>query len=311
MRRLVRVLMALTGLSVLALYAVAALGAYHLLAWLWQRRPDPVVTAAVVVGLAVALGYASHAAGTARVLRALEVEELPRHRAPRLYERFDRLRAEIGVGEPRLLVGRMPRPNALALGGGDGVLVLDAALFRLLSMDELEGILAHELAHLESRDGLVQTLGYSLVQTVMGLVLLAILPLALLRVGADRAASWLRGEPLTSRGTTAWLRQLLAVGVSVLLLVFLLVLRAHSRRREFAADDRAVAVTGRPRALASALARIERAAEPRTGLLATLVIHGDEEGTLTRLLASHPPMAERIDRLHERARADATPIPVR
>lgn len=301
MGRALRVLMAVTGLTVLAVYAAAAYGAYLLLLWLWQRRPDPVLTLLVVVGLAVAFGYASHQAGTVRVLRGLDASELPRRRAPRAYEGFDRLVAAMDVGEPRLLVARLGQPNALSLGGGDGVVVLDTSLFGLLGPDELEAIVAHELAHLERNDGLVQTLGYSLVQTVMGLVFLVLLPVVLVLLGADRAASWLRGEPLTSRGATAWLRVLLGVSVSGLLLVFLLVLRAHSRRRELAADDRAVEVTGDPDALARALAILDRAA-PRTDLLSPLVIHGDEEGSLTRLLASHPPMADRIDRLREGAR---------
>ncbi len=308
MGRALRVLMALTGLTVLAVYAAAAYGTYRLLLWVWSRRPDPLLTAAVVVALAVAFGYASHRAGTARVLRALDARELPRSRAPRLYDRFDRLTDGMDVGEPGLLVARMAEPNALALGGANGVVVLDAALFRLLTMDELEALLAHELAHLESNDGLVQTLGYSLIQTAMGLLFVAVLPLALLVLGADRAAAWLRGDPLTSRGATAWLRQLLGAGVSVLLLAFLLVLRAHSRRREVAADDRAVAVTDDPRALASALATIERASQPRRGLLSPLVVHGDEEGPVTRLLASHPPMADRIERLRERAGAARIPL---
>lgn len=303
MRRLLRVLMAVTGVTLLAFYAALAFMAYRLLLWFWQQRPDPVATALVVLALALAFGYTSHELGTARILRALDAAELPRGRAPRVYERFDRLCGAMDVEAPSLLVARLGQPNALALGGGDGVVIIDASLLRLLDLDELEAILAHELAHLEGKDGLVQTLGYSLVQTAMGFVLVALLPLALLLVGLDRAAAWLRGEPLSSRGATAWLRALLAGGVTALLLGFALLLRAHSRRREYRADDRAADVTGRPLALASALAAIERAAAPERGRLSPLVIHGDEEGTLSRLLATHPPMDERVERLRERSGA--------
>lgn len=308
MRLLARALMVLVGLTVLAFYAVVASAAYGLLLWAWSQRPDPVTTALLVLALTLAFGYASHELGTARMLRALGAVELPRARAPSVVERFESVRARMDVGEVDLLVANMPTPNALALGGGDGVVVVDAALVRLLDLDELEAILAHELAHLERRDGLVQTLGFSLVRTVMGLLALALLPFVLLLVGLDRAASWIRGRPLTSEGATAWLRAALAAGVSVLLVGFLLVLRAHSRRRELRADDRAAEVTASPLALASALARIDRATESERGTLSPLVIHGDEEGRLTRLLASHPPMDERIERLRERSGSRRIPI---
>lgn len=300
-----RLLMLLTGVGLLVVYGAAAFIAYRGLLFLWQQRPDPVTTAVVVVATALAFGYASFQFGTAGILRALDAREIPESRAPELYRRVDALATSFDVESPRLLVARMEAPNALALGGrSDGALVLDARLFRLLSASELEAILAHELTHLEHRDGLVQTLGYSLVQTVAGLLLLALLPLTLLVAGAARAAGYVRGDPYHRiRAATTRARLAVTSLAVVALFAFTLALRAYARRREFAADDRAVAVTGRPRALASALRTIERASTP-SGPLASLYIHGDEEGSLTRLLATHPPMAERLERLEARAVAD-------
>lgn len=80
-------------------------------------------------------------------------------------------------------------------------------------------------------------------------------------------------------------------------------LLVYSRRREYVADERAAAVTGQPRALARALAKIHRAANPRWGLRSLLTIHGDESTSdWWRLLSSHPPIEERIERLADAER---------
>lgn len=301
----VRLLMAVAGLSSLVVYAAFAFVLYRFLLGLWARRPDPALTVAVVLVVSLALGYASYRLGTARIRAALDATTLPRRAAPRLYERVDALAAEMGVEPPRLRVGRIGAPNALALGGPtDGEVVLDVSLFDLLDAAELEGVVAHELAHLAARDSLVKTLGYSLVRTVGGLLLLVTLPVALLFVGVVRAASLLRGVPSVEIRRATALAWMVVTGLATaLLLVPVLALLAYSRRREFVADARAAAATGRPLALARGLGRIARAASPG-GPFSSLYIHGDEEGALGRLLASHPPMEERLERLVDRADAD-------
>lgn len=310
--RWIRFLMVTTGLGMFVFYAVAAYLAYGGLLYLWRQRPDPTTTVVVVVTAALAFGYVSYQFGTARILRSLEAQEIETHRAPEFYRRVDELAASVGVDRPRVLVAHMEMPNALALGGPtDGELVLDARLFRLLSARELEAIVAHELAHLENRDGLVQTVGYSLVQTVTGLLLLALFPITLLVAGSVRALGYVRGDSFQEIKQSTRRARLAVTSLSVVLLfVFTLALRAHSRRRELAADDRAAEVTGQPRALASALQKIERAATP-TGPLSSLYIHGDEEGPLTRLLATHPPMETRVERLEAQADERTTRIPIR
>ncbi|WP_439027085.1 M48 family metallopeptidase [Haloarchaeobius sp. DT45] len=293
--------MAVTGLVLVALYLLVGTLLVEIAASLWSARPDPVLFAAALLGSSLVFGYASYRGGTARILSSLEAVDLPRERAPQLHARVDRLSERMGIERPQLLVARMPAPNALALGGRRrGVVVLDASLFRILSMDELETIVAHELAHLESRDSLIQTLGFSVAQTLSGLVFFLLLPVGLFVAGFRRALRWLRGErPRPFSQHLQRTHAQVASAVVVLMLVLTLALRAHSRRREFAADDRAVAVTEKPMALARGLARIERASEPPGGLLSSLYIHGTEENVLTRLLATHPPMQERIERLVE------------
>lgn len=200
--------------------------------------------------------------------------------APGLYARINRISSSFGIDSVTLYAARIGEPNALAVGAarGGGV-VIDVGLFGLLSAAELEAIIAHELAHLESRDGLIQTLGYTMVRTIGGICYLALLPVGLLVGGVVRASAWLRGErprPLSTHFAAVQWR--VAQAVIVLLFALTLALRAHSRRREYAADDRAVEATGDPIALARALVKIQRAATPEWGLLSPLYVHGDEEG---------------------------------
>lgn len=298
-----RFLMALTGVTLLVVYLLAALAGYQLLAVVWQYRPDPVRAVAYFVVATLVIGYLSYRLGTTALLSELDTRELTEADAPWLYARIDAIRENITVGDVTVYAARMDAPNALALGtAGGGALVLDYGLFKILTAEELEAVVAHELAHLESRDGLLQTLGYTLVRTVGGVLYLALLPVGLLVGGILRALAWLRGETPRPFSVHLAVVQFRVIQFVILLLFAVtLALRAHSRRREFAADDRAVEATGKPIALARALVKIERAASPAWGTLSPLYIHGDEGGLLTRLLATHPRMEARIERLVRKA----------
>ncbi|MFB6143259.1 MAG: M48 family metallopeptidase [Halorientalis sp.] len=299
-----RTLMVCVGASLLVVHGLAAVGAYWVLVTLWAHRPSLPTTALFLAVVVLTSGYLSYRFGTARVLAGLNAREIPRQRAPTLYERLDAATDRMDVATPRLLVAEMALPNAVALGRGkDGAVVVDRRLFRLLSTDELVGILAHELAHLESHDSLVQTLAYTTVRTLVGLASLLLLPALLLVAGVARSFAWMRGRP-TRWPETALGRLHRAVygGVSALLVFLTLAVRAHSRRREFAADERAAEVTGRPLALARALSKIDRVTDPEWGPLAPLYVRGEEDSGLGRLFSTHPETEERVSRLVELAR---------
>ena len=299
-RTLTRALGFLTGVAMLVVYVLVALLFYDVAQLVWRNRPDLLVVAAIVAVTALLTGYTSYRLGTAQLLSALDVEELSAERVPEFYRRVAELAEQLDIDPPAVAVSHLGFPNALALGGrSSGVVVLDASLFSLLSGPELEGVLAHELAHLAARDTLVKTLGYAVVDTLAGLLSVVFIPLIVVAGGLGRSLALIRGGTPTDVSRTA-ARARTAVGslAVVLLFALTLVLRAHSRRREYAADERAASLTGRPLALARALDRISRTSTP-TGPLARFYIHGDEEGVLSRLFATHPPMDARIDRLRE------------
>lgn len=300
-----RAVMATVGLALLVAYAGAASLAYWALATLWATRPDPTTTLTIVAVAVIGFGYLSYAFGTRRLLAQLDAAPIARERAPDLYERVDALCESMDVALPDLYVGRMAAPNAFALGGvGDGAVVLDRSLFRFLTTSEIEAILAHELAHLESHDSLVQTLAFSIGQTLTGILSVVLFPAVLLTTGLARAWAWTAGRPgawaETPFGT---LRRALDGVIALGLVALTLAVNAHSRSREFAADDRAADVTGDPLALARALRKIERASEPGWSVLSPLYIHSDDEdeNPIREWFSTHPSLDERVERLRERA----------
>ncbi len=296
-----RWVMGLVGIAVFVVYASAALGGYLLLSWLFAEPPDLLVALGVGAGVTVLAGYLSYRFGTARLLDGLQAQELPRARAPAVYRRLDRLCAQLDVSPPPILVADLGAPNALSVGGPSrGRIVVDRSLLELLTIEELEGILAHELAHMEGYDTFLQTLAVSLLRTVGGLLWLLLWPLVVLLYGTDRAMAWIRGRPTDQQPSWAGqLQVVVQVLVSILLSLLTLVFFAYSRRREFRADRRAAAVTGHPVALARALSKIHRAANPDWGVKSLLYIHGDEqtEDSLRRLFSTHPPVEERVEAL--------------
>ncbi len=300
----------LAGLVVLAFYAGLAVAGFSALTWVWRPAWEPGATLAAVGTATLVVGYLSYRLGTARLLADLEATELPHSRAPGFYRRFETLTDRMDVTRPRVLVTRLSTPNAFALGSPrNGVVVLDRSLFGVLSAAELEAIVAHELAHLEGHDALVRTLAYTAVRTLTSLVVLVFFPGVLLAVGVTRGVARLRGRPAT--GTQRLWGRFVGVverGVMAVFVLVTVIVLAHSRRREYAADDRAVEVTGDPFALARALQKVERVANPRKGQFSPLYVQPDEDGS--RLFSTHPSTEQRVERLLERARGERTRISV-
>jgi heat shock protein HtpX len=232
------------------------------------------LTLFVFCGLLVAVGvywYADRVVvGMAGAREVLPAE------APALHSTLERLAGRAGVVKPKLFVVTDAFPRALAAGRGPGggtAIVLSSGLVAVASPAELEGVLAHELAHIRHRDVLVQTA--------------AVLISAAL-VDASRIGGFLQ------RGLLFVLGPVAAAFTHLLL----------SPKREFAADRAAARICGSPHGLADALLRLEQAMElvefrasPATEPLYTVNPFA-EEG-LAALFMTHPPTGERVRRLRE------------
>jgi heat shock protein HtpX len=210
------------------------------------------------------------------VMGMVGARELLLGEAPALHSTVERLAARAGVVKPKLYVLSDSYPRALSAGrgaGGGAALAISVGLVGVASPAELEGIVAHELAHLRNRDVLVQTLA----------VIVAAAVVELSRLGG-----------VMQRGLLFVLGPLAAAFVHLLL----------SPKREYDADRLAATLCDSPHGLADVLVRLEQAMElvgfeasPATEPLYTTNPFA-EEG-LAALFATHPPVSERVRRLRE------------
>ncbi|HJL16287.1 MAG TPA: zinc metalloprotease HtpX [Sandaracinaceae bacterium LLY-WYZ-13_1] len=270
-----------SGLLLLAMGAVLAL-----VGWLWAGGVGVLWTLA----LAALLAVLTPSVAPERLMRAQGARPLHPLEAPELHRAVQGLSERAGIEPPRLYLVPMPVPQAFATTShGRAALGVSPSLLRGLSPREVIAVVAHELSHLRHRDLWVMRLAETVRRTTrtlsfFGLLLLFFnLPLMLL---AGVHVPWLAVLVLV---VAPW-----AVGMLSL---------ALSRAREHDADAGAVALTGEPRALASALAKIEAASRGPWWMRLFSV-------DVPESLRTHPSTAERIARLHEMARG-AAPKPPR
>ena len=247
--------------------------------------------AAVLVGLQYR--YAPQAA-----LRALDADRVDEQQYPDLHARVGRLAAQAGVPKPDIAVAPQSAPNAFATARGrdDAVVAVTEGLLERVDDDELDAVLAHELAHIEHRDALVM----SLVTFLVTAGALVVRNFWWFGSGGGDGGGGGDGQP--------WIVGFVAVAF-VAWIGGYLVSRAVSRHREFAADRGAAAITGSPGAMASAIDSIseEMAATPdddlrdHAELNALFVVPAEAKSRLSRMMATHPDPEKRIERLADLA----------
>ncbi len=207
---------------------------------------------------------------------------------PELHRTVERLAAEADLPKPRVGIMHSPVPNAFATGRSPGraVVAVTDSIMRLLSREELEAVLAHELSHVKNRDMLTLTVA-SFISMMAFLVMRSWFFMGLFGGRRDSNAGALVLALIVS--TIVWV-------VSTLLI------RALSRYREFAADRGSAYITGNPRALIRALQKIsgrmdyipaEKKQEVE-GANAFFIIPALSGNTLMELFSTHPPLEKRV-----------------
>ena len=246
------------------------------------------VTALLIAGVMnVVMFYAS----SSMVLRMYRAKVVTEAEAPEIYGMVDRLRQRAGLPMPVVAVAPHEQPNAFATGRSPAhaVVCVTAGLIRTIARHELEGVIAHELAHIKNRDMLLQTV----TATFAG------------AIGFLAHFGWLLGGSRDRGGHPA--AALLVMIVAPL--AAMLIQMAISRQREFKADAVGAEICGQPLALAGALRKLDAAARripmkvaPAAAPLAQvnpLAAHG---GGMMRLFSTHPPTDDRVARLEAMAR---------
>jgi heat shock protein HtpX len=225
-------------------------------------------------------------------LYSMNARRVDEQEYPELHAAVQRLSQQADIPKPDVAVSQSRAPNAFATGRSrkSSVVCVTEGLLRTLDKDELEGVIAHELAHVKHRDVAVMTIA-SFLSTVAFLVV---------RWG------WLFMGNNRREGA---LPALAAIAISLVVwVVSYFLIRALSRYREYAADRGAAIITGQPSALASALTKIADGMEkvPEEDLrdqaeMNAFFILPVKSGFVGKLASTHPPTERRIDRLQDMA----------
>ncbi len=247
----------------------------------------------IAIVFAFGLGFFSYFFSDKIALASTRARPVTEEELPQVYGIMRRLTQATNMPMPSLHVIDSPQPNAFATGRSPrkAAVAVTTGILDTLTYDELEGVLAHELAHVRNRDILISSIAAIAASALVILGRFAMFS----RMGGDR------NNPLGAIG--------LVISLIVAPIAAMLIRMAISRTREFEADATGAEITGRPMMLASALEKISTAAERRpmkvNEATSQLFIENPMKGFrgrgMSRWFSSHPPTEERVKRLTDMA----------
>ena len=234
-------------------------------------------------------------------LAAYQAQPIARQEAPELYDTVARLSDRAGIPMPKLVFVPTSSPNAFATGRDPehATVAVTQGILDLLSREELEGVLAHELTHVRNHDTLTQAVAGTLAGAITFIGRILSFGVLYGPVTRDNRQG---GNPFG----VLFLIVLAPIAAGLLQL-------AISRTREYAADLGSAEITGNPAALARALEKLEAVGRqiPMNGnpaMSPLLIVNPLSREGLLALFRTHPPTEERIRRLLELAQQKATPV---
>jgi heat shock protein HtpX len=249
----------------------------------------------MTIALVIAFGmnFISYWFSDKIVLKMYSAREVSEAQAPELYSMTRELSYAAVLPMPKVYLMEQDQPNAFATGRNPehGAIAVTTGIMRILSKEELKGVLAHELAHIKHRDILVATVAATIAGAISYLAQMA--QWTMFFGGRDNERDG--GNPL-------------AVIVMMIVgpIAALLIQMAISRSREYGADAGGAQIAGNPQYLASALRKLDAFsrkipmdATPATAHL--FIVSPLSGGGFLKLFSTHPPMEERITRLEQMA----------
>lgn len=246
----------------------------------------------IAFGLAIVMNFVSYWFSDKIVLSMYRAQKVEEKDAPRLYGMVQRLATQANLPMPRVFVIPSNSPNAFATGRNpsNGVVAFTQGILDLLSEDELEGVTAHELAHIKNRDILTQTIAATIAGAIGMLASMA-------KWGAIFGGMGGRDNREGGGGIIGLLAMAIVAPIAALF-----VQMALSRTREYAADATGAEICAQPLSLANALRKLHAGAvrRPMDANPATahmFIVNPLSGRSMMSLFSTHPPMEERVARL--------------
>ncbi len=274
-----------TGLQLRMTLTMFLLGALYVafVVVLLSTGTGAVTIAIIAGGMALLQFFASDKLA----LRAMGAREVTPQEAPEFHAMIERLCVQADLPKPRVAIADTEMPNAFAIGRSPrhATVCATTGIMQILSPAELEGVMAHELTHVQNRDVLVMTIA-SFFATVAAFIM----QFGFFFGGGD-------GDDEEGGGFIV----LLLASLAVYAISFVL-MQALSRYREFSADRGAALITGRPSALASALVKIsgtmsripQNDLRANSEMAAFYIFPPKAKAAVGNLFSTHPPMEKRI-----------------
>jgi len=248
--------------------------------------------------MAAVMNFGSYWFSDKIVLRMYNAQEITREVHPTFYGMVERLAGRAGLPMPKVYIIPDDSPNAFATGRNPDHAAVAATdgILRVLTADELEGVMAHELAHVKNRDILISTIAATFAGAIAMIG-------NMLQWGAMFGAG--RSED-DEGGRLGGMVGSLAMAI-IAPIAAMLIQMAVSRSREYLADASGAEICGRPLALAGALRKLHNASQvlpmlnARPATAHIFIVNPLTGGGLMSLFSTHPPMEERIARLESLA----------
>ena len=241
----------------------------------------------MTIALVIALGmnFFTYWYSDKIVLKMYRAREITESEAPELYGIVRRLVQKGGLPMPKVYIIHQDQPNAFATGRNPhhAAVAVTTGIMHILSREELQGVIGHELAHIKHRDILISTVAATIAGAISYLAHFALF----FGHGDDDEG----GNPIVAL-------LMLIIGPIVALIIQM----AISRSREYAADEGGAKLSGNPRYLSGALRKLHTASQkiPMNANPATshmFIVNPLSGRRLTKLFSTHPPIEQRITRL--------------